>query len=91
MQKRLNLPTNKIQLSYRHEFIVLDIITDTNKIDVSHNFIRGKDIGDYQVKYNPVFWEKINLPPASKFYKKNVKELESIYGVALENQFKFSN
>lgn len=90
-QKRLNLKTNKIPLSYRHELIVLDIITKNDKMDVSHNLIRGKDIGDYKVKYNPVFWQNLNLPPASKFYKKNVKELESIYGVPLENQFKIVN
>ena len=87
----MNLETNKIQLSYRHELIVLDVITDDDKMDVSHNFIRGRDIADYKVKYNPVFWENLNLPPASKFYKENVKELEAIYGVPLEVQFKAAN
>ena len=91
MQRKLNLSSNKISLSYRHEFIVLDIITEKDKMDVSHNYKKGKDIGDYKIKYNPVFWQNLNLPPASKFYKKNVKELESIYGVPLEAQFKVVN
>lgn len=91
MQSALNLPTNKMEISYRHEVIVIDVITNSDKIDVSHNIIRGKDIGDYKVLYNPIFWQNINLPPASSFYKANVKELEAIYGVPLEVQFKAAN
>lgn len=90
MRKILKLKNNTIKLSYRHEAIVLGIILDRKKINVSGNIIKRKDIGDYNIKYNPDFWKNINLPPDSKFYKQSAKQLESLYGVPLENQFKLT-
>lgn len=91
LRKLLKLNKNKIKVSYRHEAIVLGIVTARKKIKVSGNIIKGKDIGDYEIPYNATFWKNLNLPPDSKFYKKSVKELESLFGVPIENQFNAVN
>jgi len=31
------------------------------------------------------------MPPETKFYKKNISELESLYDVPIETQFQYSN
>jgi len=87
MKRLLKIKGDKIKLSYRHEAIVLGIITDKKHIKVRDNTINGKDLGDYQIKYNPEFWKSINLPPDSKFYKTSAKQLESLFGIPLQKQF----
>ena len=88
MKKLLKLNSNKMKLSYRHEAIVLGVVTNRKKIRVSDNLIKRKDIGDYNIKYNSDFWKNINLPPDSKFYKRSAKQLEKLFDIPLENQFK---
>lgn len=90
-QKQLNLKSKNVVSSYRHEAIVLNVQGDKKKINPSNVIYDNKDIGDYDVAYNPDFWKSIALPPQTKFYKKSVKELESIYGVSLEKQFEAVN
>lgn len=90
-QQMLKLKNKFVQSSYRHEAIVLTVEKDKKKFDVKNSIYDKKDIGDYQIDYNPDFWKTLNLPPETKFYKKSVKELESIYEVSLENQFKSVN
>ncbi|WP_158211818.1 carboxypeptidase-like regulatory domain-containing protein [Polaribacter tangerinus] len=90
-QKLLKLNNKNVVSSYRHEAIVLGRETNKNKIDIKNTIYEKKDMGDYEIKYNAEFWKKISLPPETKFYKKSVKELESIYGVSLEDQFKAVN
>lgn len=90
-QKQLNLKTKNVVSSYRHEAIVLNIVTDKKKMKVTNSISERKDIGDYDIKYNAAFWKSISLPPETKFYKKSVKELESIFGVPLETQFNAVN
>ena len=87
-KRLLKLEEDEIKLSYRHEAIVLGIETNRKKIRVSENIILGKDIGDYNLKYDPEFWETVSLPPNSKFYKESSKQLENIYGIPIETQFK---
>ena len=87
-KRLLKLEEDELKLSYRHEAIVLGIETDRKKIRVSENIILGKDIGDYNLKYNEEFWETVSLPPDSKFYKESSKQLENIYGIPIETQFK---
>jgi hypothetical protein len=86
-QKMLNLKNKNVVSSYRHEAIVLHIETDKKKFNINNSILEKKDIGDYDIPYNSGFWKNISLPPETKFYKKSVKELESIYGVPLETQF----
>jgi len=88
MKKLLKLKSNMIKLSYRHEAIVLGVENNGKKIRVRDNIIKGKDIGDYNIEYNSDFWKNINLPPDSKFYKRSAKQLDELFGIPLENQFK---
>ena len=88
MKKLLKLKSNEIRLSYKHEAIVLGVVTNRKKIRVSGNLIKRKDIGDYNIKYNSDFWKNFNLPPDSKFYKQSARQLEKLFGIPLENQFK---
>ncbi|WP_344787077.1 carboxypeptidase-like regulatory domain-containing protein [Postechiella marina] len=90
-QKALGLKKDKVAVSYKHEAIVLGIETNKKKIKVSSFGRYGKDMGDLDVKYNATFWKNLSMPPESDFYKKSVKELESIYGVPLETQFELVN
>ena len=87
MKNLLKLKGNKLKLSYKHEAIVLGIEFDRKKIKVMDNQINGKDMGDYIVDYDPDFWENLNLPPNSKFYKTSSQQLENLYGIPLETQF----
>jgi len=86
-RKLLKLKTKNVVSSYRHEAIVLNIETNRKKFDIKNSISVSKDIGDYNISYNSDFWNNISLPPKTKFYKKSIKELESIYGVPLETQF----
>ena len=43
------------------------------------------------VPYSTSFWNNFTAPPATRFYKKSVRELESIYGVSIDVQFKILN
>ncbi len=88
MQKLLKLEKDEIKLSYRHEAVVLGIEYKSKSIRVNDNLSVGKDIGDYNIAYQQNFWNNINLPPDSKFYKTSSKQLELLYGIPLENQFK---
>lgn len=88
MKKLLKLKENKIKLSYRHEAIVLGIGFERKKIKVIDNISQGTDMGDYDVVYKPDFWKNLNLPPDSKFYKTSSEQLESLYGIPIETQFK---
>ncbi|WP_139959659.1 carboxypeptidase-like regulatory domain-containing protein [Flavicella sediminum] len=90
-RKRLNLKTTKVKCAYRHEAIVLSIESNKKKFDIKNVISERKDAGDYGVKYNPVFWDTVSLPPETAFYKKSVKDLESIYGVPLKVQFSAVN
>ncbi|AOR27345.1 conserved hypothetical protein (DUF4480) [Formosa sp. Hel1_33_131] len=87
-KRLLKLKEDEIKLSYRHEAIVLGIETNRKKIRVSENIKPGKDIGDYNLKYDSEFWKSVSLPPDSKFYKESSKQLENIYGIPIETQFK---
>ena len=87
-KKLLKLKSNEMKLSYRHEAIVLGVEDNRKKIRVSDNIINRKDIGDYNIKYNSDFWKNINLPPDSKFYKLSANQLEKLFGIPIENQFK---
>ena len=50
-----------------------------------------KDMSLYDIAYNQSFWDNFSLPPKTNYYKKNILELESRFGVKIENQFKYSN
>lgn len=92
LQKKL-LKTDQPEMSesYKHEVYVLGIETNSKIVNKSDYKVFKKDMGDIKFTYNADLWNSLSLPPATSFYKKSVKQLESIYGVPLENQFKFAN
>lgn len=81
---------NYIPISYRHEIFVLDLENDGNKIKFQGEY-EQKDMTLYKIPYDKSFWTNISIPPATKFYKKNIGELESLYDVPIETQFQYSN
>ena len=48
-------------------------------------------MSNYESNYDEEFWKSLSIPPKTRFYRKNVEELEGIYGVSLEDQFKYAN
>lgn len=90
-RKRLGLPLKyKIKKNYLHEVFVLGIVTDKKKINVK-SYGEDEDVADVKVEYNPEFWSNFNSPPDTKYYIKTKTDLEAIYGVPLETQFKYSS
>ena len=79
-----------IPISYRHEVFVLGLEDSDGKIKLQAESIQ-QDMTLYKISYDKNFWKNISLPPETKFYLKNINELESLYDVPIETQFKFSN
>lgn len=79
-----------IPISYRHEVFVLDLDDTNSKIKLQGEMIQ-KDMTLYKIPYDQNFWNNVSIPPETKFYKKNIGELEGLYGVPIQTQFEFSN
>ena len=79
-----------IPISYRHEVFVLNLNDEKSKIKLNNESLQ-QDMTLYKIPYVENFWNNISLPPETKFYLKNINELESLYDVPIETQFKFSN
>ncbi len=77
-------------ISYRHEIFVLDLEDGDSKIKLENESLQ-QDMTLYKIPYDEQFWMNISLPPETKFYLKNINELEGLYDVPIETQFKFSN
>ena len=77
-------------VSFRHELIVTQMTQQKQKFD-KFDDMEQKDMSLYDVAYNKSFWHNFSLPPETDYYKKNIKELESRFGVSIETQFKYSN
>ncbi|WP_225035819.1 carboxypeptidase-like regulatory domain-containing protein [Winogradskyella sp. SM1960] len=91
-QKRLLKTTDKdVKLSKRNEVIVLGIEMDKKKIDVGNTDLHRTKMEEVDVKYNAHFWNTVNLPPATDYFKKSIKELESNFGIPIETQFELVN
>lgn len=91
-QKRiLNTNKSKITESYVHEVYVLGVEHDRKIVNSSDYINYKKDMGDIEFKYDAEFWKNLNIPPDTKFYKKSVEQLESLFGVSLEQQFELVN
>ena len=85
-----NKPTPEyIPIAYRHEMYVLGIEEDKKLFD-SYQGEQPKDMTRYKVPFNANFWKGIGIPPNTRFYNKNIAELESLFGVPVEQQFKYS-
>ena len=77
-------------VSFRHELIVTQMTQQKQNFD-KFDDMEQKDMSLYDVAYNKSFWHNFSLPPETDYYKKNIKELESRFGVSIETQFKYSN
>ncbi len=90
-QHLFGINNKNVKASYRHEAFVLGIETNPNKIKVGNGDGYSNDMGDIPVNYNEAFWKNLSIPPETKFYQKNARDLESIYGVPLDEQFQLAN
>lgn len=90
-RKILKTQKKQIKLSKKNEVIVLGIETNKKKMDIKHTDLFRKKMEEVEVKYNSFFWINFNLPPATEYYKKNIKELEANFGVDIQTQFKLVN
>ncbi|MDG1673766.1 MAG: carboxypeptidase-like regulatory domain-containing protein [Flavobacteriaceae bacterium] len=79
-----------IPISYRHEVFVLDLEDGNGKMKLNDESIQ-QDMTLYKIPYDEEFWNSVSLPPETKFYLKNIKELEGLYDVPIETQFLYSN
>ncbi|WP_010135914.1 carboxypeptidase-like regulatory domain-containing protein [Ochrovirga pacifica] len=77
-------------LHYKAEAFVLNVITDKKKTKIK-DYGLGLDMGSLDLPYHPEFWQKLNMPPDTKFYKKHKEELEGLFGVPLEKQYQLMN
>ena len=89
VQKNKNIG-DYIPMAFRHEVFVLELEEDKKSFE-TFKTLEKMDMTLYKVPYNANFWEGISLPPETKFYKKNIAELESLYSVPISTQFKYSN
>ena len=83
-------PPVYIPIAYRHEVYVLDLIENKSLFQTVES-ISNLDMSNYESNYDEEFWKSLSIPPKTRFYRKNVEELEGIYGVSLEDQFKYAN
>lgn len=79
-----------IPMDYRHEVFVIGVEEDKKMFDYT-GMTGQKDMTLFKIPYDLNFWKNISLPPETKFYKENISELESLYGVPIETQFEYSN
>ena len=84
-------PKQYIHTAFRHQAFVIGVEEDKKMFDYSGAIGEKKDMNLFKIPYDLNFWENISLPPETKFYKENISELESLYGVPLETQFQYSN
>ncbi|WP_299554243.1 carboxypeptidase-like regulatory domain-containing protein [Seonamhaeicola sp.] len=75
---------------YKAEAFVYKVITDKKQIKVVPYGI-DVDMGMIDLPYNATFWNNLSVPPDTKFYKKIKDGLEGVYGVSLEDQYKYVN
>ena len=83
-------PPKHIPIAFRHEVYVLNIEENKSYFDTG-DVTYNMDMTKYTTSYDPSYWEKLSIPPNTRFYNKNIGELVNLYGVSLENQFKYSN
>ena len=94
--KRILLQTGKkpkqyVPAAYRHEVFVLNLADYSKNSKSKGDESNQRDMTLYKLDYNQNFWDNLSLPPETKFYKKNINELEGLFDVPIETQFKFSN
>ncbi len=80
-----------VPVEFRHELFVVGLKENKKDFDKFVETLERKDMSLYKIPYNDLFWKNFSLPPETSYFKKNRDELESIYDVSLETQFKYLN
>tara|TARA_B100000989_G_scaffold257475_1_gene207025 strand:- start:769 stop:1956 length:1188 start_codon:yes stop_codon:yes gene_type:complete len=80
-----------VPVEFRHELFVVGIKENKKDFNKFNETLEKKDMSLYKIPYDDFFWKNFSLPPETNYFKNNKSELESIYKVSLETQFKFSN
>ena len=80
-----------VPVEFRHELFVVGLKENKKDFDRFNETLERMDMSLYKIPYNDNFWKSFSLPPETNYFKKNKVELESIFKVSLENQFKYSN
>ena len=80
-----------VPVEFSHELFVVGIKENNKDYDRFNETLERMDMSLYKIPYNDNFWKSFSLPPETNYFKKNKVELESIFKVSLENQFKYSN
>jgi len=88
--KQKKITGNYIPVAFRHEVFVLELEEDKKRFE-KYKTVEEMDMTLYDIPYNKYFWDNVSLPPETLFYKKNIGELESLFNVPIEDQFKYSN
>ncbi|GAB1308913.1 hypothetical protein KH5_15960 [Urechidicola sp. KH5] len=83
----LKIKNDKINISFRHELIVMGITTDKKEIDAKSTNHLATEMKFIKVPYDEAFWSSFVAPPPTAFHLKSIKELESIYDVPIQTQF----
>ena len=94
--KRILVQTGKKSKQYipaanRHEVFVLNLGNYSKSAKSTGDESNQRDMTLYKLDYDQNFWDNLSFPPETKFYKKNIEELEGLFDVPIETQFKFSN
>ncbi len=94
--KRILIQTGKkpktfVPVAYRHEVFVLNLDDNSKTAKSTGDESNQRDMTLYKLDYDQKFWDTISIPPETKFYQKNINELEGLFGVPIETQFEYSN
>ena len=94
--KRIMIQTGKtskpfVPVAYRHEVFVLKLDDNSETTKSKGDEYNQRDMSLYKLDYDQNFWNNLSLPPETKFYQKNREELEGLFDVPMEIQFKYSN
>ena len=76
--------------SYKAEATLYSVETNKSKMKIKDYGI-DKDMGLLDLPYHAEFWANLSLPPDTEFYKKIKSDIEGLYGVPLDTQFKLVN
>lgn len=77
-------------LRYKTEAFIYSVETNKKNIRIVP-FGVETDMGSLDLKYDANFWKNLSMPPDTKFYTRIKNELEGLFGVSLEKQYKLVN
>lgn len=87
----LSYHKNSSSTKFHYEVIVL-AKREGNKVGPvrDQKSLAFKASPEFDMPYNKRFWDRLSLPPQSKFYKKLISDIESVKGIPIQTQFENS-